>query len=258
MLRARLLPHACLLACLLALAGCGGGGDATGGENPRNRGGLARGADPVPTESIEDAIRRIQGAVTASGCEAVRGLVHSTYGEISDDACRAVRAELGAFREPRGATYGSGAAIDFRTGGGRRRTIALALDGDGTYRIDFVLDVPQLTVGTAKPAAFDRNAAAVVRAMQTGDCDAFLRLVSRTMGLGTGPDREVCRRVSDAPLRRELVADRRARPVSMGGNAWLAFYRLRARRGAYYTMVMAREDAGGSPRHVLVNALPAG
>ena len=247
-----------LLACLLALAGCGGDGNKD--DDPRNRGGLARSADPEPAESVGDAVDRIRGAVTATGCEAVKGLLHSTYGDVSEDACRAVKAELGAFRDPRGAEYDTGAAIDFRTAGGRHRTVALALDADRTYRIVFVMDVPGRTLGTPAPAAFDRNALAVVRAMQSGDCDAFLRLVARTAGLGVGPDAEVCGRVSDVPFRRELVANRAARPVPLGGNAWLAFYKLRPRRDAYYTMVMAREDparGGGSPRYVLVTALPA-
>jgi hypothetical protein len=249
-----------LLACLLALAGCGGGGDSKDGSKG-NRGGEARAADPVPGESIDDAVNRIEGAATATGCEAVKGLLHSTYGDISDDACRAVKAEIDGFREPRGAAYGTGAAIDFEAGGGRHRTAALALDADRTFRIVFVMDVSGPTVGTRKPAAFDRNALAVVRALQSGDCDAFLRLSTRASGLGVGPDQEVCRRVSDVPFRRELVANRRARPVPLGGNAWLAIYKLRSRRDAYYTLVMAREDraaGGGSSRYLLVNAFPAG
>ncbi len=253
------VPLACLLAAAAALPACGGdGGDSS--PDKRRAGGLARNADPVPAESVGDAIDRIAGAVTASGCEAVKGVLHSTYGQVSDGSCEAVRAELSTFRDPRGAQYGTGAAIDFRTASGRHRTAALVLDADRTFRLAFVMDVPGPTVGTRKPAAFDRNAAAVVRALQTGDCDAFLRLSARTAGLGVGPDAEVCRRVSDAPFRRELVANRRARPVSMGGNAWLAFYRLRTRARAYYTLIMAREDpapGGGSPRYVMVSALPA-
>lgn len=252
-----------LLACLLAataLAACGGGSKPKD-DGARHRGGNApRNVDPTPSESVDDAIDRIHGAATASGCEAVKGLLHSTYGDVSQDACNAVKAEIDGFRDPRGAAYKTGAVIDYETAAGQHRTAALVLDADRTYRIDFVIDVLGATVGTAKPAAFDRNALAVVRAMQAGDCDAFLRLTARTIGLGVGPDEEVCRRVSDVPVRRELVENRSARPVPLGGNAWLAFYKLRTRRDAYYTLVMAREDpapGGGTPRYVLVNALPA-
>lgn len=256
-----LLAHLLALVALTALAGCGGGGDSKGAGERRDGGGASHVADPVPAESVDDAIDRVEGAATASGCEAVKGLLHSTYGDVSEDACRAVKAEVDGFRDPRGAAYRTGAAIDFQTAAGRHRTAALALDADRTYRIVFVMDVPDRTVATPKPAAFDRGALAVVRAMQSGDCDAFLRLVTRTAGLGVGPDAEVCRRVSDVPFRRELAANRHARPVPLGGNAWLGFYKLRPRRGAYYTMIVAREDptpGGGAPRYLLVNALPAG
>ncbi|MDX6697156.1 MAG: hypothetical protein QOE65_553 [Solirubrobacteraceae bacterium] len=250
-----------LLACLLALPGCGGSSKPKPNDT-RNRGGTAsRLVDPTPRESVKDVIDRIHGAATASGCEAVKGLLHSTYGDVSQDACDAVKAEIDGFRSPHGAVYRTGAAIDYETTAGQHRTAAMVLDSDRTYRIDFVIDVPGATVGSPRAGAFDRNALAVVRAMQSGDCDAFLRLTARTIGLGVGPDAEVCRRVSDVPLRRELVANPSARPIPLGGNAWLAFYKLRTRPDAYYTMVMAREDTvgrGGASRYVLVNALPAG
>jgi hypothetical protein len=136
--------------------------------------------------------------------------------------------------------------------------MVLALDGDGTYRIAFVTDVPRTAVGTPKAAAFDGNATAVVRALQSGDCSAFLRLASRSLGLGVGSDEEVCRRVTDVPFRRELVSNRGARPVPLGGNAQVAFYKLRTRPDAYYTLVMLAESHPGkaAPRYMLVNAWP--
>src|SRR4029453_3998764 len=97
-------------------------------------------------------------------------------------------------------------------------------------------------------------ARAVVRAMRDGDCDAFLPLVSRTDGLGGGPDEQGGRRGSDAPFRAELVGGERVRPVSLGGNSQVAIYKLRTRPDAYYTMVMARGEArsGGRPPYALV------
>ena len=252
-----ILPVLLLCACLAALAGCGGGGKKD--DERSARGGLVRNVDPRPDESIDDVIDRIRGAATASGCEAVKGLLHSTYGNISDAACEAVKSDIDGFQEPRGAAYKTGAVISYRTATGRRREIALALDADRTYRIAFIEDVKGQPIGTAKPAAFDRAARAVVRAMRDGNCDAFLPLVSRTDGLGVGADEEVCRRVSDVPFRRELVGNPRVRPVPLGGDSQIAFYKLRTRPDAYYTMVMARVGprAGGRLRYVLVTALPA-
>jgi hypothetical protein len=244
-------------ACLVALAGCGGGKKKA--DEPRAQGRVVRNVDPRPDESVSNVVDRVKGAVTATGCEAVKGLLHSTYGNISDDSCQAVKAEIDGFQEPRGAAYKTGAAISYRTATGRRRLIALALDADRTFRVAFVEDVSGQPIGTSKPGAFDRAALAVVRAMRNGDCDAFLSVVSRTDGLGVGPDEEVCRRVSDAPFRRELVGKPRVRPVALGGNAEVAFYKLRTRPDAYYTMIMARQAprAGGAGRYVLVTALPA-
>ena len=257
--RLAVLLVACACPVLLgALAGCGGGKKRST-EERRARGGAVRNVDPKPEESIDDVIDRVKGAATATGCEAVKGLLHSTYGDISDAACQAVKAQIDGFQDPRGATYKTGAAISYRTSTGRRRLIALALDADRTYRIAFVVDVPDQPIGTAKPKGFDRAAAAVVRTLRNGDCDAFLRLVSRTDGLGVGGDEEVCRRVSDAPFRRELLGRARVRPLSLGGNADVAFYKLRTLPDAYYTMVMAAElrRTGGPAHYVLVTALPA-
>jgi hypothetical protein len=245
-----------LSACALVPGACGGDGKKDGDRS--RRGGAARNVDPVPDESVDDAIDRTEGAVTAEGCEAVMGLLHYSYGEPSKEACEAVKAQVDGFRDARGRAFKTGAVIDYQTSGGRHRVIALALDPDRTYKIAFVADVPEATLRTDKPAAFDRNAQAAVAAMRAGNCDTFLPLVSRTEGLGVGPDQEVCTRVSDIPWRRELLTNRGARPVALGGNGWLAFYKLRTAPDAYYTLIMARAQApGGAPRYVLVNAFPA-
>ena len=248
-----------LCACLAVLSGCGGGGD-----KPKDattaRGGTAHNVDPAPDESMTDVIDRIRGASTASGCEAVKGLLHSTYGEISNASCEAVKADIDGFQDPHGTAYKTGAALYYRTATGRRRVIALALDADRTYRIAFIEDVPGKAAGAGRPAAFARNAQALVAAMRAGNCDGFLPLVSRTNGLGVGNDETVCKRVSDVPFRRELLTNSSATPVALGGDGDVAFFKLRTRPDAYYTMVMAREvpRAGGAPRYVLVTALPAG
>lgn len=246
-------------AVLLALCACAAGLAACGGKKETRRAAPAgRNVDPVPSEGVGDAINRVEGAATAGGCDAVKGLLHSSYGGVSDVACHAVKTQIDGFRDPQGRRYGTGAVIDYRTFTGRNRAIALVLDSDRTFRLDFIVDVPEASIGTAKPAAFDRAAGEVVRAMQAGNCDSFLRLVDRGEGLGVGPDEEVCRRVSDVPFRRELVANQGARPVPLGGNAYLAFYKLRTSPDAYYTMVMDRVTGpAGEARYVLVNALPA-
>ncbi|HEY8866435.1 MAG TPA: hypothetical protein VIM22_05835, partial [Solirubrobacteraceae bacterium] len=85
-------------------------------------------------------------------------------------------------------------------------------------------------------------------------------VVDRAIGLGVGSDERVCRRVSDVPFRRELLEDKAARPVPLGGNGFVAFYKLRTTPTSYYTMVLTRvgPQAGSAQpaRYVLVNALP--
>ena len=242
-----------LCACALGPAACGGKKETAKRPVP-----AGRNVDPVPAEGVGSVVDRVEGAVTAGGCDPVKGLLHSTYGEISDAACRAVKAEIDGFRDPTAKRYGTGAVVDYTTFAGQHRSMALVLDADRTFRLDFVMSEPDATIGTAKPAGFDRAAEAVVRAMQTGNCDAFLRLVDRGEGLGVGPDEQVCRRVSDLPFRRELVANPGVRPVPLGGNAYLAFYKVRTSPEAYYTMVMhGTIDRAGFRRYGLVNALPA-
>src|SRR5204863_1231465 len=185
---------------LLALCACAGLAACGGKQQSKRPAPAGRNVDPVPAEEAGNAIDRVEGAATASGCDALKGVLHSSYGDISDVACRAVKAEIDGFRDAEGKRYGTGAVIDYRTFTGKHRAMAPVLDSDRTFRLDFIVDVPDTTIGTAKPAAFDSAAREVVRAMQTGDCSAFLRLVDRGEGLGVGRDQEVCRRVSDVPF----------------------------------------------------------
>ena len=242
----------------IALAGtsaASGGGDRTTATRP-----APRYVDPTPVEPVGDVVSRVQGAPTAPGCAAVRGLVHSMYGVLGDSSCRSVKAELGAFQDPVARAYRTGAVIDYSAVTGRHRLMALALDSDRRFKVAFIQDVAGASIGTPKPADADAAASAVVVSMQTGDCDTFLRYVDRGMGLGTGNDQQVCRRVSQDPFRREVAADRSTRPVALGGNSQVAFYKVRTGSGRYYTMIMVRRPGAGppgAPRFVLVNAFPA-
>lgn len=242
----------------IALAGlsaaCGGGGRTTAtGPAPRY-------VDPTPVEPIGDVVSRAQTAATASGCAAIRQLVHSMYGVLAESSCRSVKAELGAFQDPVGRAYRTGAVIDYSAVTGRHRLMALALDSDRRFKVAFIQDATGPSIGTPRPADADAAASAVIVSMQTGDCDTFLRYVDRSMGLGTGGDQQVCRRVSLDPFRRDVAADRSARPVALGGNSQVAFYKVRTATGRYYTVIMVRRPGGaspGAPRFVLVNAFPA-
>lgn len=251
--RGRVPLLAAVAACLLGFAGGCGSSDKP---KPSKRAAPApRNVDPVAAERISDVIARFQGAATASNCEPVKGLMHSYYGAISDVSCRAVQDELGDLSDARGATYKTGAVIDYDSR--QKRVAILALDSDRRYRLALIEDVPGATVDSRLGPTARANAAAVVRSLRAGDCDAFLRLVYRGTALGMGTSEQICRRVSDVPFRRELVANTTAQPVLLGGNAHVAFFKLRTAPTSYYTMVMFRPREN-SPAYLLANAYPAG
>lgn len=166
------------------------------------------------------------------------------YGPLGTAACRSVVAELGGFEKARGKAYGTGAIANFSTTEDRHREMALALDADGRWKVLFVDEGTPSALGTRPSPLFSVNVRAVLRSLQSGDCDTFLRLSSRTIGLGVGADPAVCRRVSDLPFHRELVDGQSARPTPLGGNADLAFYGVSTAPGRYYTLVMARQSPG--------------
>jgi hypothetical protein len=243
---------ACLAAVAVSLPACGGDK-----RRAPKRTGIA---DPRPREGIDEVLARVEGAATASSCTPVKGLLHGTYGELSDAACQSVKVELGGFRDPVGRAYRTGAVIEYEATPGHLKRMALALDTDRLFKVAFIEDATSRSLGTPRPAAFDAAAARVIATMRGGDCDTFLRHVDRRIGLGTGSDQQVCQRVSGDPFRRELVANRGARTVPLGGTSQIAFYKVRTARVRYWTMIMV----GGEPaerraaaRYLLVNAFAA-
>ena len=248
----RIAVAACLAAVLAGVPGCGGDK-----RRPPQRTGIV---DPRPREGIDQVLARVEGAATASSCAPVKGLLHGTYGEVSDAACESVKLELGGFRDPVGRAYRTGAVIEYEAAPGRLKRMALALDMDRLFKVAFIRDARSRSLGARPPAAFDSAAGRVIATMRSGDCDAFLSHVDRNAGLGTGSDRQVCRRVSDEPFRRELVANRRARPVALGGTSQIAFYKVRTAPTRYWTMIMVAGEPGRpgeAGRPLLVNAFAA-
>ncbi|MGI8512163.1 MAG: hypothetical protein ACR2NH_05985 [Solirubrobacteraceae bacterium] len=253
----RRLGAALILACV-ALPACGGGDKPKdSAADPRRTTAVApANRDPEPSEDVKAVIDRVRGAVTAGSCDPVKGLMHSFYGTISDAACSSVLAQLGGFEDPHGKAFGTGMAIDFRAGKASR-LMALVLDADRTYKLDFIVDSPGGGGDDKAPTAATASAAAAVAALQSGDCDAFLRNADRRLGIGLGSDQEVCANVSDSLLRRELVQDTSIRPRLLGGTGTVAFFKLRTAPGRYYTLVALARPVAGATRWGIVNALSA-
>lgn len=227
---------------------------------PRHRPGEAV-PGPRPVEHADAAVSRVRRAVETGKCASVEHLLHSVYGELRPAACASVRLELGGFEDARVSAHGTGAVVDYKAFPGRRRVMVLVLDADRRYALAFVDETRERSIGTRRPGGSDTAARAFVAALRGSACGAVLRVVDRQLGMGTGTDRQVCRRVSDEPVRRELRERPGARPVALGGNGVVAFYGLRTSPRRYYTLVLVRRDRGGltagGGRWVAVNAFPA-
>jgi hypothetical protein len=244
---------------VLALSACGGGGHkptVTQAKPP-----VSGKADtpPAPADDAKSLLQRLEGAATAPSCDAIRGVLHSYYGTITDLACRAIQAQLAGFHGAQAATYGLGALVTYKDANDQPHTAVFALDADRRYRMVYIDDGDG--TGTKPGPTFAVAASGVIAALRSGDCDALLRDLDRRIGLGIGPDREVCRNVGASLLRREILGTPGARPRALGGNERVAFFELRSAPGRYYTLVLrqpvAATGSAVTPRVVLVNAIPA-
>jgi hypothetical protein len=250
----------CGLALLpvLALTACGGGGGKPTVTQAKPPVSGKVDVPPAPADDAKSLLQRLEGAATAPSCDAVRGVLHSYYGTITDLACRAIQAQLAGFHGAQATTHGLGALVTYKDANDQLHTAVLALDADRRYRLVYI-DDGDGTAANPGPT-FAATASGVIAALRDGDCNALLRDLDRRIGLGVGQDREVCRNVGASLLRREILGTSAARPRALGGNGRVAFFELRSAPGRYYTLVLRRPAAGGStatPRVVLVNAIPA-
>jgi hypothetical protein len=248
---------------VLALAGCGGGGDGDAGEKTTSD--TRRPALPRPRDSAEVAVRQLMAAVASGDCRRLFDTVlHSTkrptelarrHAPPTRDECAFLRTfarETRGFR-PDGPTraYGTAALAEGHNG----RTpyaVVFVLDLDGRWKTAVgSASYPQIGTRPAPGNRFDANVARFVRAARADDCREVFRLLSF--------DSEVHERTGSRPaafcasLRRppqdprsffvRLKADPAAKPIPLGKTAEFAFYGLALKTGVYYTLFAARQAA---------------
>jgi hypothetical protein len=158
--------------------------------------------------------------------------------------CAALK-RLASLKSTGAAAYPGGGIIDYAVG---PRTLAaiLIVDSDRLYHIT-LLDpfVGKPSVGTSFAPQFDAAARKAVTALTHRDCQGFLAVVSRQIGLGKLGPKHLC------PLPKNpfsVIGSRfpSAKPRRLGGNADFAFYSY-GTPGINYTLLFARESNQGLP-----------
>ncbi len=177
-----------------------------------------------------DTISSVRTAVREKDCAAMIRLIHSAYGPNKAALCSDLFRQLTTLpADAPVVLHGTGAVVDFVDRNDVPRALVLATDTNDRLRIVLVTTKK----GSADPARA-RHAPAVarrgLRAIAAGDCTGFLRVASRSSGIGDAPGEEVCVALANLSVVPYLHSDPAARPESQGGDGWLAFHVLRVGR----------------------------
>jgi hypothetical protein len=249
------------LSCLLALAclvaaGCGGGGDTTSTDPTTTSADVdGDGGGPPPAlgpakakESVKDAEKRIADALESRDCDEINELnLLALTGLDAEQRCTYLK-RLTGLKATGAEEYGdAGAVIDYALG---RRTVSAVLlrDSDGLLHIAFLNPFnEEKTVGTPYAKEFDKAAEQAVKALEKGDCDAYVEVVFRRFGRGSLSDKEICEFVKSNPIANLLEAAPDAQLEKSGGNGAYAFYTLGTPR-VNMTLVLASEQEDEAPK----------
>jgi hypothetical protein len=227
--------------------------------------GTASAATVTPAEPLAAYVADYQAAVTAlraGDCATLARLNRDErFGAMAcDDETRSFYAEFQILGYSR---YGTAAIID-RLGTdltNRRRALftdELALGPGRRWHLvlgevfGWGTGIRQLGTRPAPRVAFlaNRTLRLYLQSLRTRDCDLYF--TTGFTGNLTKP--EACRRVFSASsptrtarLRRQLLADPAARPVSLGGTRDLQFYGLSLRPDRYWTLTVGRNVVPPGP-----------
>src|SRR5262245_46994004 len=258
-MRLRLLAVAAVLA--IAAAGCNSSSSSDdGATDPAAATARAKlQGPPAMSESIDEAIQRIDEVVSSGDCEQIDALNPLSRPQLANPSrCEVLKSLAGL--QPRGAAaYGDAAAVVDYARGDRTVSVLFVGDRDGLFHVAYV-DAFRGTpsVGTKPVHELDIAAERAVRALRRHDCAAFLEAAYRRFGFAGADDAEVCARVKRNPLA-ELAPHGKVRLDRLGGNAQYAFYGL-ATRNSYLTLIAAHQTEAGVPETMpeRIAALPKG
>jgi hypothetical protein len=220
------------------LAGCGGDDD----EKPET---------PKAKETLQSFEARLKTAVAAIGqgqCEAVNRFNARSGLPLP---CTARAKKLFAGFEVTGArTYGSGGIVEFRSAETRPNlgVYTIAIGEDGRYHLTGgplgpIVEKSTLSEEPGREEEMDTAAQAMVAAIRANDCNRFVSNVVTPLGLQR---QQVCEQElgqAYAPLRRQLIQHKDAKPERLDGNAAFMFYALRTGR-EYRTLIVTRTGKG--------------
>ena len=214
---------------------------------------------PAISETIDEAVQRIDGVVSSGDCEQIGALNPLTRPKMANPSrCEALKG-LAGLQVKRAAAYGGVAgAVDY-VRGDRIVSVLLVGDRDGLFHVAYI-DAFRGTpsVGTERAGGLDLAAERAVRALRRHDCAAFLDAAYRRFGFAGGTDAEVCERVKVNPLA-ALDPRGQARLERLGGNGHYAFYGLDT-PSSYSTLITAQQTEAGVPETLpeRIAALPNG
>jgi hypothetical protein len=247
---------ALLAVMVFSIAGCGSGGGSSGstaegslsstaasGTTAAGRGHAGTTGPPPVKETIDDAAQRIEQTVASGNCRRINALAPLAGASVENTAehCRSLRTL--ASLQPAGiAAYGEGGGVIDYGAGDHVVSAVLIRDADGLFHIAFVNPYnSSQTVGTPFAEEYDAVAASAIKALRDGDCDAFLQVADRRLGVASLSRQQACRSVTaKAGLGRLLAGAPHAMPDRLGGNDYYAFYGL-SLPTAHLTIVEAKE-----------------
>jgi hypothetical protein len=252
-----------VLACCLALAGCGD----DGGSGPKQPARAVPGA-PRAKEPLAAAASRLEAALPRAHCRELMGLMmHSIQRGVIDPAtppkpseCRFVRREadvdLRGYRVTKVREFG---VAGFSEGTSLRLPkrpvvgVVWLLDSDGSWKVVASAAFrPQIGPPPERTAAADQNARGFVTALRRADCPLAwrgLNVASRFVRAKGGDRDAFCRdaaKQSRDPKSSfsQIKADPGATPRLLGRTRDFSFYSLELRNGRYIALVTTGQIGG--------------
>jgi hypothetical protein len=246
------------LVAATALASCGSGSTTTG----TLAGGPAGRPGPPPVrETIDEAQARFAETLSSGDCNKINALAPLATGSQLDteQRCQGLQS-VGKLGVSGAASYGDLAGVIDYSAGDHVITAVLVRDSDGLFHLAFTNPFnPSPTVGTPLAKQFNSEVRAGVEALKNKDCEAFLKVANRRLGVGALSQQEACKAVQENIFPRLLAGERKVHLKPLGGNGSYAFYGLDT-PSVYFTIVAAKESPHlpASLRSAGVSSLPPG
>jgi hypothetical protein len=243
-----------VVACAIGVVGCGGGKDDDEHQTPAAAD--APTAKGSPEAVIEQIAATLATAKKKKQCKAVEKINERSIQGLACPAPPKFRKSMRDLKVTDVGVYGSGAVVDYRSGGapnGGSATLYVNRDKQWSIGRFGLLYGP--TVGSEdgpSRAGFDRTMNSYLKAVHKRNCKQFRRYAATS----SDKPRQVCddEFPRTALLGLALKENKRAKPQYLGGNETIGFYNLRIGGAlpAYYTFSVIAVDAPKNKHSFLV------